>query len=243
MKNNENLNRRRFLGMLAAVPAGAALLSACSDIFGQKDSTSQSAGQAAAPTPNNLSTTSAATTTAATASATTVASVATVNPTTAAPVTTVAPTKPAVNLPVKGTAPDFSNTVWINSEPLTLAALRGKVVMMEFWTFGCINCQNVTPSLRDLYADYADKGFTIVGMHDPEFDYEKKIENVQEAVKKMGIKYPVAQDNDFVTWGKYNIRAWPTMVLVDKRGNIRYEHIGEGAYDETRAAVQALLAE
>ncbi len=147
------------------------------------------------------------------------------------------------NLPKLGLAPTFDNKIWANSEPLSLAQLTGKVVLMEFWTFGCINCQHVIPSLRDLHSEFSEKGLVIVGMHAPEFDYEKKLENVQDAIKKNEIKYAVAQDNDFATWNKYKVRAWPTLFLVDKKGNIRYNHIGEGSYPETRAAIQSLLAE
>ncbi len=255
--DSKNFNRRRFVSLLAALP-GVGLLVACGDSLSQATSPAAVGGAAAAPTAASLTTSNATTaamltdsTTTAANSATTAAmttqaavSNATTVPTnpTAVPATTVEARKTA-NLPNRGPAPDFSNTNWINSAPLKLADLRGKVVMMEFWTFSCYNCQNVIPSLRDLYADFSDKGFTIVSMHAPEFEYEKKWENVQEAVKKAGIKYPVAQDNDFVTWGKYHINAWPTLVLVDKVGNIRYQHIGEGAYEETRVAVQALLAE
>lgn len=147
------------------------------------------------------------------------------------------------NLPKKGKAPEWDNATWINSPALTLPQLQNKVVLVEFWTFDCYNCQNVQPSLKSLYSDYKDKGFEIVAMHDPEFDHEKKLENVQQAVKDKGLKYPVAIDNDFKTWNKYGVRAWPTMFLVDKQGYIRYSHIGEGAYDEIRAGVESLLQE
>ncbi len=147
------------------------------------------------------------------------------------------------NLPKKGRAPEWDNATWINSTPLSLAQLQGKVVLVEFWTFGCINCQNVQPALKEWHNDYSDKGLVIVGMHAPEFDYEKKLENVQQAVKERGIKYAVAIDNDFKTWNKFAVRAWPTMYLVDKQGYIRYSQIGEGAYDKSRAAIEGLLAE
>lgn len=149
----------------------------------------------------------------------------------------------APKLPIKGQAPDFDNQIWINSPKISLADLKGKVVLVEFWTFSCINCQNVQPSLKKLYENYAGQGLEIVAFHDPEFDYEKKLENVQQAVKDKGIKYPVAIDNDFKTWNSYKVRAWPTMFLVDKQGQIRYTHIGEGAYDEIEASLLALLNE
>ncbi len=147
------------------------------------------------------------------------------------------------NLDKKRPAPDFDNQVWINSPKLSLNDLKGQVVLVEFWTFGCINCQHVQPSLKKLYADYSAKGFEIISFHDPEFDYEKKLENVQVAVKDNGIKYPVAIDNDFKTWNKYAVRAWPTMYLIDKQGQIRFSHIGEGNYDLIEAAIVALLNE
>ena len=147
------------------------------------------------------------------------------------------------NLDKKRPAPDFDNEVWINSPKLSLNDLKGQVVLVEFWTFGCINCQNVQPSLKKLYADYSAKGLEIVSFHDPEFDYEKKLENVQAAVKDNGVKYPVAIDNDFKTWNKYAVRAWPTMYLVDKQGQIRFSHIGEGNYDLIESAIVALLNE
>lgn len=140
-------------------------------------------------------------------------------------------------------APDFDNTVWINSAPLALENLKGKVTIVEFWTFGCYNCRNVQPALKRWYNDYKQYGFEIVAFHAPEFEYEKKLANVQEAVAKEGLKYPVAIDNDFKTWGKYRVNAWPTMFLLDKENRIRYTHIGEGRYEEIEAAIVALLNE
>ncbi len=162
----------------------------------------------------------------------------------AAMVTAVTPNlPPPPRLDQKRPAPDFDNQTWLNSPRLSLTDLQDKVVLVEFWTFGCSNCRNVQPALKRLYADYSSKGFEIVAFHDPEFDYEKKLENVQNALSEGGIKYPVAIDNDFKTWGKYGVRAWPTLFLVDKQGQIRYTHIGEGAYEETEAALVALLNE
>lgn len=140
-------------------------------------------------------------------------------------------------------APDFDNTAWINSAPLALENLKGKVKIVEFWTFGCYNCRNVQPALKRWYNDYKQYGFEIVAFHAPEFDYEKKLENVQDAVAKEGLKYPVAIDNDFKTWGKYRVNAWPTMFLLDKENRIRYTHIGEGRYEEIEAAIVTLLNE
>ncbi|MCX6047461.1 MAG: redoxin domain-containing protein [Chloroflexi bacterium] len=147
------------------------------------------------------------------------------------------------SLPSKGPAPELNNKVWLNSAPLKLADLRGKVVMVEFWTFACINCQHVTPSLKALHTKYADKGLVIIGVHSPEFDYEKELTNVQAAITEVGIEYPVAIDNNYVTWNAYNNHYWPARYLIDKAGNIRLLQIGEGGYAKTEAAVQALLAE
>jgi thiol-disulfide isomerase/thioredoxin len=150
---------------------------------------------------------------------------------------------PLLHLPDGGPAPDFRNDVWINSEPLRLADLRGKVVLVEFWTFGCVNCQRVIPHVNAWYETYADEGFEVVGVHYPEFEYERDVDNVRAAVSRLEIGYPVAIDNDRLTWGAYNQRYWPTLYLLDKAGHIRYKHIGEGAYAETEAAIRELLAE
>ncbi len=151
---------------------------------------------------------------------------------------------PAVELENLGTAPEITNEVWINSDTaLTLEGLRGKVVLVEFWTFGCINCQHVIPSLKEWYGKYKGDSFEILGIHYPEFQYEKEYDNVVEATQRLGIEYPVAIDNDGITWRVYQQRYWPTLYLVDKWGNIRYKHIGEGAYDKTEAAIQVLMAE
>jgi thiol-disulfide isomerase/thioredoxin len=147
-------------------------------------------------------------------------------------------------LPTLGSAPELTNEVWLNSDkPLRLADLRGKVVLLDMWTFGCINCEHVIPSLKDWHAQYADHGLVIIGNHFPEFDYERDLDNLKDAVKKYQIEYPVAQDNDGATWQAYNNHYWPTMYLIDKLGNIRYVQIGEGNYQETENAIKQLLAE
>ena len=148
------------------------------------------------------------------------------------------------NLPDLGEAPELQNTVWLNTDrPLRLAELRGKVVLLDMWTFDCINCRNVIPSLRAWYTKYSDQGLVVIGNHFPEFDYERDLDNLKSAVQQLNVPYPVAQDNDGVTWDAYGTRYWPSLFLIDKRGHLRYTHIGEGAYGETEQAIQDLLKE
>ena len=147
-------------------------------------------------------------------------------------------------LPDLGTAPELTNATWLNVDaPLRLADLRGKVVIVEMWTFGCINCQNVMPSLKDWHSKYADQGLVIIGNHFPEFSYEADLANLQDAISRFGIEYPVAQDNNGDTWRAYKNHYWPTLYLIDKQGHIRYVDIGEGRYAETEENIKALLEE
>jgi cytochrome c biogenesis protein CcdA/thiol-disulfide isomerase/thioredoxin len=132
---------------------------------------------------------------------------------------------------------------WINSDPQKLADLKGKVVLIDFWTYSCINCIRTQPYLKAWYDTYKDSGFEIIGVHAPEFAFEKNKANVEDAVKKAGLTYPVALDNDFDTWNAYENRYWPGTYLIDKEGNIRRTHAGEGGYKETEQAIRALLAE
>lgn len=148
------------------------------------------------------------------------------------------------SLPDLGPAPELQNTVWLNTDaPLRLSDLRGRVVGLEMWTFGCINCRNVVPSLKSWHAAYKDMGFVLIANHFPEFDFESDLGNLERAVAQAGIEYAVAQDNTGATWNAYGNRYWPTLYLIDKRGRIRYVHIGEGAYEETERNIRALLAE
>lgn len=132
---------------------------------------------------------------------------------------------------------------WINSEPLTLEELKGKVVLIDFWTYTCINCQRTFPYLRDWWEKYKDEGLVIIGVHAPEFEFEKDYENVLEASVDFDLQHPIMQDNDFRTWRAYNNRYWPAKYLIDKDGYIRYTHFGEGKYDETEKMIQELLKE
>ncbi len=141
-------------------------------------------------------------------------------------------------------APELQEIVaWVNSNPQTIAGLKGKVVLIDFWTYSCINCQRTEPYLNAWYDKYKDNGFVIIGVHAPEFAFEKVPENVSNAVKEAGIKYPVALDNNFATWRAYSNRFWPAKYLIDKDGQVRYTHFGEGDYDITESTIQALLKE
>ena len=141
------------------------------------------------------------------------------------------------------TAPELKSGLWINSEPLTLKSLQGRVVLIEFWTFACYNCQNTLPTIKKWDTQYRDKGLTIIGVHTPELDYENNIDNLRREVVKLGLKYPIVTDNDYSTWKAYGVEAWPTLFLLDKQGRVRWTHVGEGAYNETEAAIKNLLAE
>lgn len=132
---------------------------------------------------------------------------------------------------------------YINTDSVTLEDLRGKVVLVDFWTYSCINCIRTIPYLNAWHEKYADDGLVILGVHTPEFEFEKDYNNVKAAVEKFEIKYPVAQDNDKGTWKAYENRYWPRKYLVDNEGYIRYDHIGEGSYAETEKVIQSLLSE
>ena len=142
----------------------------------------------------------------------------------------------------QGTAPDFAGiSNWFNSKPLNIADLRGKVVLVDFWTYGCVNCVNTLPHVTDLYAKYKDRGLVVVGVHTPEFPFEKSAGNVQAALKRHGITYPVAQDNDSATWNAYRNQYWPAQYIIDQNGKIVFQHEGEGRYDEIDRTVAKLL--
>lgn len=132
---------------------------------------------------------------------------------------------------------------WFNSRPLKLSELKGKVVLIDFWTYSCINCQRTLPYLKNWYDKYNPAGLVIIGVHSPEFEFEKNPGNVSKAISDFGIKYPVVQDNEFSTWRAYENRYWPAKYFIDKNGVIRKTHIGEGAYDESEKFIQELLNE
>ena len=140
-------------------------------------------------------------------------------------------------------APEIAGGVWINSEPRMLKSLHGRVVLIEFWTFACYNCRNTLPSLKKWDAQYREQGLTIIGVHTPELDFERDIDQLRREVSKLGIKYPVVTDQDYSTWKAYRVEAWPTLFLLDKQGRVRWTHVGEGFYDETEQMIKKLLAE
>jgi thiol-disulfide isomerase/thioredoxin len=139
-------------------------------------------------------------------------------------------------------APGFTGIDgWLNSPPLTLADLRGKVVLIDFWTFSCVNCVRTLPHLKVLYDAYRQDGFVIVGVHSPEFDFEKVPANVAAAVQRLGITWPVAIDSEMATWNAYRNQFWPAEYLLDQQGRVAYTSVGEGDYAQTDAAVAQLL--
>jgi thiol-disulfide isomerase/thioredoxin len=140
-------------------------------------------------------------------------------------------------------APEISSGLWINSEPLTLKSLHGRVVLIEFWTFACYNCRNVLPAMKKWDAQYRDKGLTIIGVHTPELDFERDIDQLRREVAALGVKYAVVTDQDYSTWKAYGVKAWPTLFLLDKQGRVRWTHVGEGYYDQTEEVIKKLLAE
>jgi thiol-disulfide isomerase/thioredoxin len=144
-------------------------------------------------------------------------------------------------------APEFVGIVgYINTPgntPITLTSLKGKVVLVDFWTYSCINCIRTIPHLNDWYQRYAGKGFMIVGVHSPEFEFEKNYDNVKTAVQKFGIKFPIILDSNHDTWNAYGNQYWPRDYLIDSQGYIRHDHIGEGDYNTTENVIQSLLAE
>ena len=140
-------------------------------------------------------------------------------------------------------APNINNEIWLNSAPKRLKDLRGKVVMVEFWTFGCYNCRNIEPYVKEWHAKYADQGLVVIAIHSPEFSYERSTDSVKEYIEEHKIPYAVPIDNDFETWRNYRNRYWPTLYLIDKQGLIQYVKIGEGGYAETDQQIRQLLAE
>lgn len=158
--------------------------------------------------------------------------------------TGLAASAPSQAAPARTTvAPEFTGIeTWLNSPPLTLSQLRGKVVLVDFWTYSCINCIHTLPYVQQWYQKYKDQGLVVVGVHTPEFAFERDTGNVRDAIRRYGLTYPVAQDNRYATWKAYDNMYWPGFYLVDKNGKIVYTHFGEGDYDKTEAAIKAQLS-
>jgi thiol-disulfide isomerase/thioredoxin len=155
-------------------------------------------------------------------------------PTAALPAPTATPTGPL--------APELSGGgAWLNSPPLTLEGLRGKIVLVQFWTYGCYNCRNTLPYVQGWWNAYRDQGLVIIGVHTPEFASEHELARVQQATERLGVTWPVVQDNEWAIWRAYQNRYWPRLYLVDHDGRVIYNHIGEGAYEETARRIEQAL--
>jgi thiol-disulfide isomerase/thioredoxin len=153
-------------------------------------------------------------------------------------------TRAEAQLPVEGELPSLGGaTGWLNSQPLTYGALRGKVVLVQFCTYTCINWLRTLPYVRAWAEKYKEQGLTVVGVHTPEFEFEKDVDNVRRALKNMGVVYPIALDNDYAVWRSFLNQYWPALYLVDHQGHIRHHHFGEGEYEQSERIIQQLLAE
>jgi len=151
-------------------------------------------------------------------------------------------TVPFAAADLQNAAPNFAGiSNWFNSAPLNMTDLRGKVVLVDFWTYGCVNCVNTLPHVTELYAKYRDRGLVVVGVHTPEFPFERSASNVQAALKRHGITYPVAQDNDSQTWNAYRNQYWPAQYIIDQSGKIVFRHDGEGQYEQMDRTIARLL--
>ena len=150
-----------------------------------------------------------------------------------------------MELSVHEQAPEFQDIQgWINSKPLSLKELRGKVVFLDFWTYGCINCINTRPHFRKMHEKFSSNpDFVMIGMHTPEFAYERNADSVKKAVIGFNLKYPIALDSRNTTWKLYGNHYWPRQAIVDREGRIRYEHVGEGKYEEMTNKISELLSE
>lgn len=142
----------------------------------------------------------------------------------------------------RGPAPEFTGiNNWLNSAPLTMKDLKGKVVLVDFWTYSCINCLRTLPHVTKWHNKYKDQGLVVVGVHTPEFAFERSTSNVQTAARRFGVSYPIAQDNQYATWNAYRNQYWPASYLIDRNGRIQHQHFGEGGYEEMEAAIRTLL--
>jgi thiol-disulfide isomerase/thioredoxin len=147
-------------------------------------------------------------------------------------------------LAVEGPAPSLDGaTEWLNSKPLTTEELKGKVVVVDFWTYSCINCLRSIPYVRAWAEKYRDHGLVVIGVHAPEFAFERNVDNIKNAISTLKIGYPVAVDNDYKIWRAFENEYWPAHYFIDAKGQIRHHHFGEGEYDESEKVIQQLLAE
>lgn len=145
--------------------------------------------------------------------------------------------------PAGRTLPEFQGIgQWLNSAPLSIADLKGSVVLVQFWTFACINCQRTLPYITRWHRQYATQGLRVVGIHTPEFAFERDLNNIKRALQQHQITYPVPVDNEYKTWKAYENQYWPHLFLADRQGLLRYDHFGEGAYDKTEQTIRQLLA-
>jgi thiol-disulfide isomerase/thioredoxin len=148
----------------------------------------------------------------------------------------------AIAPPANMSLPEFQGiSQWLNSEPLTVESLKGSVVLVQFWTFACINCQRTLPYVTKWHRKYAAQGLKVIGVHTPEFAFEREVSSIEAALAEHQITYPVPLDNDFTTWRAYSNRFWPHLFLADREGIVQYDHIGEGAYDESEQNIVRLL--
>ncbi|AFZ14370.1 Redoxin domain protein [Crinalium epipsammum PCC 9333] len=144
--------------------------------------------------------------------------------------------------PTKEYLPEFQGlSQWLNSTPLKVTDLKNQVVLVQFWAFACINCQRTLPYITRWHRQYAAQGLKVIGIHTPEFPFERDVNNVKKALKRHKITYPVALDNEYKTWNAYHNNYWPHLFLADRQGFLRYDHIGEGAYQETEQLIKKLL--
>lgn len=153
-------------------------------------------------------------------------------------------TAPPLALPIEGMLPELAGaTTWLNSPPLSAQSLRGKVVLIDFWTFACVNCQRALPYVRAWAEKYKNQGLVVIGVHSPEFAFERKVDNVKRAARELGLGFPIAVDNDFAIWRSFSNRYWPAHYFVDARGRIRFHHFGEGEYERSEQVIRQLLDE
>jgi thiol-disulfide isomerase/thioredoxin len=154
------------------------------------------------------------------------------------------PVPATVQLPIEGEFPSLRGaTQWLNSPPLTAADLRGKVVLIEFWTYTCINWLRASPYVRAWADKYEGHGLVVIGVHTPEFEFEQNVDNVRRAASQLGIEYPIAVDNRYALWRAFRNRAWPALYFVDAQGRVRHRHLGEGEYEQSEGIIQQLLTE